>query len=81
MSILLDIKAHAQCVEEGCKETQPVKLGMLAGGGIGFQPTQPGWQVGHAGFGTAIQMRCPKHRRTVGIVTDLAAVRDAKGMH
>lgn len=80
--IIIDLPAHAQCVEDGCKETMPIELGLLAGGGIGFRPTQPGWQMGHGGPGTALQMRCPKHARTVGIVTDIAAVRGAKGgMH
>lgn len=79
--ILIDLKAHAQCSEDGCAATMPVKLGLLAGGTIGFQPTQPGWQVGNSGPGSALQMLCPKHARRVGVVTDLAAVRDIKGVH
>ena len=79
--IVIDMPAHAQCVEEGCTERMPVTLGLLAGGTIGFGPTVPGWQIGHAGPGTPLVMRCPKHGQRVNVVTDLTAVRNAKGMH
>lgn len=80
--ILIDLPAHAQCSEEGCAETMPVQLALLTGGTLGFRATAPGWQVGHEPtLGAPFLARCPKHARTVGVVTDLAAVRNAKGMH
>lgn len=67
MAVVLKFGAEMRCEEEGCPETAPAELILLATGGLAFRPAAAGkgWEVAlPRGNPTApYATRCPAHKR------------------
>lgn len=66
--ILINIPSVAKCPATDCKREQPVELCLLAGGTLGFRPTEKGWQILLTAPGAPIIAKCPDHHEKLNVV-------------